>query len=225
VVVAIDGPAGAGKSTLARMLAKSLGFFLLDTGALYRVMALHLSRLGVNPDAEVIEDNALTSLNVRVEPEVAGMKLFLDHEEVSSLIRDEQVGNLASRFSARPEVRRALLDLQRSVGARADLVAEGRDMGTVVFPDARVKFFLTADPEQRAQRRYRELLERGQEVDWQDVREEMRARDQRDESRREAPLFPAKDAVVVDTTGLSPDMVLKLMLEHIRSCFGSLTPD
>jgi len=217
VVIAIDGPAGAGKSTIARMLAKNLGFFLLDTGALYRVVALHLSRLGIDPDAEAVPDQALASLHVRIEPELADMRVFLDHEDVSSLIREEQIGNLASRFSVRPEVRRALLELQRSVGASANLVAEGRDMGTVVFPHAQVKFFLTADPEQRAQRRYQELLERGQVVAWQEVRDEMRARDQRDESRKEAPLFPAADAVVVDTTGVSPDLVLQSMLDHIKS--------
>jgi cytidylate kinase len=180
-------------------------------------MALHLERQGITPAIEVIAESALTSLDLRMQPEIAGMKLFLGEEEVSTLIREEQTGNLASLFSAKPEVRRALLGLQRSVGERLDLVAEGRDMGTVVFPDAQVKFFLTAELDQRSQRRYLELCQRGEKVSSDAVRDEMRARDHRDASRKESPLVPAPDAIIIDTTGLAPDEVLEAMLKHIAS--------
>ncbi len=221
IVIAIDGPAGAGKSTVAKLLAKRLGFFLLDTGALYRVMALHLSRLGISPGKEQIGEDVLTSLDVRIEPHVAGMKLFLDGEDVSQTIRQEKTGNLASRFSTKPEVRKALLGMQRSLGERMNLVAEGRDMGTVVFPHAPVKFFMTADLDLRSQRRYAELVESGHEVRLVDVLEEMRARDDRDVSRKEAPLVRASDAMVVDTTNLSPQQVLEIMMKHIENRLGS----
>jgi cytidylate kinase len=215
IVIAIDGPAGAGKSTTAKLLAQRLDFFLLDTGALYRVMALHLERLGVSPDAEEVAAHALESLDLRIEPHIAGMKLFLGGEDVSQIIREEKTGNLASRFSAKPEVRRALLGLQRSLGERMNLVAEGRDMGTVVFPVAALKFFVTADLAQRAERRYAELLRREQKANLSEVLAEMRARDDRDESRAESPLVQAPDAIVVDTTSLSPHQVLEIMMNHI----------
>lgn len=215
-MIAIDGPAGAGKSTLAKLLAKRLGFCLLDTGALYRVMALHLGRLGISAETKEIQEAALAALNMRIEPNPEGMKLFLGNEDVSQLIRNEETGNLASRFSARPEVRKALLGVQRSLGERMNLVAEGRDMGTIVFPDAPVKFFMVADLNQRAKRRYDELEANGHKVLLADVLQEMRARDDRDESRSEAPLVKAPDAIVVDTTSLSREQVLEIMMNHIE---------
>jgi len=215
VIVAIDGPAGAGKSTMARLLARRLGFFLLDTGALYRAVALSLMRLGITPNSAALPENALASLGLRVEPALASMRVFLGNEDVSDAIRDESVGSAASKFSTRPEVRRALLALQRAAAERGSVVAEGRDMGTVVFPDAEVKFFLTADLSERAKRRHQELCERERDASLSEVRDDMIARDRRDASRHEAPLVCAADAQVVDTTGLTPEQVLEVMMAHM----------
>ncbi|MEJ2716699.1 MAG: (d)CMP kinase, partial [Deltaproteobacteria bacterium] len=190
-------------------------FFLLDSGALYRSMALHLTRLRIEPEGDPIPESALKSLNLVVEPAIASMKLFLDGADVGRIIRQEQVGEAASRFSARPEVRRALLDLQRSIGAKGRVVAEGRDMGTVVFPHADVKFFLTADLEERSARRYRELVREGAKPRVAEVRSEMSIRDRRDESRAESPLTRASDALVLDTTDHDPDEVLRRMIAHV----------
>ncbi len=216
VVIAIDGPAGAGKSTVARLLAQRLGFRLLDTGAIYRVMALHLLRHGIELAAEHIPDNALTSLNLRMEPDAGAMKLFLGTEDVTNLIRDEQIGAAASVFSTKLRVRQALLGLQRSTRERWNLVAEGRDMGTVVFPDAAVKFFVTAALEVRSERRYQELQERGEDVEASEVLAEIRARDHRDESRDVSPLVRAPDAIFIDTTNLARELVVDAMMTYIN---------
>jgi len=216
LVIAIDGPAGAGKSTVARSLAQRLGFQLLDTGALYRVMALHLLRHGIAPEAEHVPQSAVTSLDLRIEADAGSMKLFLGAEEVTHLIRDERTGAAASVFSTKIVVRRALLGLQRSARERWNIVAEGRDMGTVVFPDAAVKFFVTADLAVRSRRRYLELLERGEDVESPEVLAEMRARDHRDESRAVSPLVKAPDAICIDTTNLAQGEVVDEMMSHIE---------
>jgi len=215
MVIALDGPAGAGKSTMAKLLAERLGFLVLDSGALYRAVALHLKRLGVDPQKGDAPAWALRSLDLRVEPEVGAMKVFLGGDDVSALIRDEQIGSLASKFSAKPEVRLALLTVQRAIGGQARIIAEGRDMGTVVFPNAQVKFFLTADLEVRSSRRYQELLDRGDDPHRLEVLEEMKVRDDRDASRTEAPLVRAPDAIVLDTTDLTPEEVLQRMIAQI----------
>ncbi len=214
-VIAIDGPAGSGKSTTARLLAERLGFVLLDTGALYRAMALHLINHGITPDDDHVPEDVLSSIDLRVEPLVASMKVFVDGKDVAKAIREERIGVAASRFSARPEVRRALLPLQRAVAAKGRVVAEGRDMGTVVFPEAEVKFFLTAGLEERSRRRHRELLERNEESNLSEVRDLIRARDDRDQSRAEAPLIPAQDALIVDTTLLKPEEVVDRMMKVV----------
>ena len=184
-IITIDGPAGSGKSTVAGMLADCLGFVLLETGGLYRVMALHLSRNGLNPDSGPIPADVLASLEITVVPQVGSMSIFLGDEDVTVAIRDEKIGRDASRFSVKPEVRKALLGLQRSVAKHGNMVAEGRDMGTVVYPEAQVKFFLTANLEERAGRRFRELVDRGEQVELSTVISEMRVRDERDRSRSE----------------------------------------
>jgi cytidylate kinase len=214
-VIAIDGPAGSGKSTAARILAERLGFFLLDSGALYRVLALHLKRLGVPDDGRTIPSTSLGSLALRIEPLVGAMRLFLHDEDVTTSIRTEEIGVAASRYSSRPEVRQALIGLQRGAAAKWSLVAEGRDMGTVVFPDATVKFFLTAGLAVRAQRRYLELLERGATPRIEEVRTEMKDRDTRDRTRQEAPLIQASDAIHVDTGEMDVAQVVERMMYHV----------
>jgi CMP/dCMP kinase len=217
VVITIDGPAAAGKSTVARLLARRLAFLLLDSGALYRGLALHLERRNVSPDNGMVPDEALRSLDLSIQPEVASMRVLLDREDVTDALRGEALGLAASRFSMQPAVRHALLSLQRDAGLRWNLVAEGRDMGTVVFPEATAKFFLRANLEERARRRYQELLDKGERPDFHHVLAEMRERDERDETRAIAPLIQAADAIAMDATVLSPEAVVDLMLAEIAS--------
>lgn len=216
-IITIDGPAGAGKSTVARLLAEKLGFLLLDTGALYRALALHLTRLRFTPEDSPIPADALRNQNMRlrVKPDVAAMRVFLGEEEVTQTIRSDWVAVAASGFSAKPEVRKALLQIQRSTAERGNVVAEGRDMGTVVFPAAPVKFFLTASLEERSRRRHKELVERGDQLDPSAVKADMRTRDERDRTRVQSPLVKAADAIEVDCTALDPDRVIDLMMKHI----------
>lgn len=216
MVIAIDGPAAAGKSTVARLLAQRLGFVLLDSGALYRGLALHLERQGVSPDNGMVPESALKALDLAIQPGLASMRVLLDGADVTDVLRGEALGLAASRFSTQVAVRRALLALQRDAGLKWNLVAEGRDMGTVVFPDARAKFFLRANLEERARRRFKELSDRGDSPHFEQVLEEMRERDQRDESRAVAPLIQAPDAIAVDATAVSPDEVVALLLAVIE---------
>jgi cytidylate kinase len=200
---------------MARLLAQRMGYLFLDSGALYRCMALHLARRGIQPGGDTALKDALDALDLRAAPEVGFMRVFLGEEDVTALIRAEQVGAMASAFSAIPEVRAALLDVQRSLGAAGGVVAEGRDMGTVVFPDAEVKFFLTARLGTRAARRRQELMDRNEDRPLEQVLDDMDARDRRDATRSAAPLTPAADAVVVDATGLGIPEVLEILLKEI----------
>jgi CMP/dCMP kinase len=221
-VVAIDGPAGAGKSTVARRLAARLGFTLVDTGALYRSVALAALRVGVAWDDEdgvtAVAQRIVASRGLELLPDKEkGVRVRLDDEEVSDAIRVANMGMGASRVSAIAGVREALFQLQRLAGEQGGVVLEGRDIGTVVFPDAEVKFFLTASPEVRARRRYDELIERGQRVDYDATLEEVRARDQQDTTRLIAPLRQAEDATLIDSSTRAIDDVVEEMAQRVHA--------
>jgi cytidylate kinase len=218
--IAIDGPAGAGKSTIARMLAERLGVPYLDTGAMYRAAALLALRAGlVAPFADGDGDRIselLSRHRLELRPECGTTRLLLDGEDVSREIRSPECSSLSSQVAALPAVRQALVALQRRLG-RAGGVMEGRDIGTVVLPDADLKVFLTATPEERAQRRYQEMLAQGIETTYAQVLQEQRDRDQRDRLRADSPLQVAEDAVVVDTTGNDPDQVVTEVMKELTS--------
>jgi cytidylate kinase len=221
-VVAIDGPAGAGKSTVARRLAARLGFTLVDTGALYRAVALASRRAGVAWDDEhAVVDVAARIVAARaleLLPDAEkGVRVLLDGEDVSDAIRAADMGMGASRVSAIGGVRDALLSLQRQAGEHGGVVLEGRDIGTVVFPDAEVKFFLTASPDVRAKRRYDELVARGERVDYEATLEEVRARDRQDTMRSIAPLRQANDASLIDSSGRGIDELVDEMARKVSS--------
>jgi CMP/dCMP kinase len=230
-IVTIDGPAGAGKSTVARALARRLGFTYLDTGAIYRAVALAASRSATL--GGLIEEKALDRLEERAGEALgalaaaldvrftdAGTRVWLGDEDVSVAIRTSKISQQASSVSAIPAVRAGVLDLQRRLAGEGGVVAEGRDLGTVVFPDAEVKIFLTADLESRAGRRALELRGRGEEADVAEVLREIELRDRRDSERKAAPLRRPEGAVEVDTSGLSIDAVVDRLAEVVsgRQC-------
>ncbi len=224
IVVAIDGPAGAGKSSAAKELARRLDYRLLDTGALYRAVALLARRRGI--DWEDADGAAELARELDVEFRLDGdvNRVRVDGEDVSAAIRTAEVSEGSSRVSAHPQVREALLDLQRRLAREGGVVAEGRDVGTVVFPDAAAKFFLTADPEVRARRRFEEIAAFGQSADFEATRDELKRRDARDTSRAAAPLIQAPDAICVDSTDLELDAVVDRMLSEVRAREGGRGP-
>lgn len=221
--VAIDGPAGAGKSTVAKRLAERLGFLHVDTGALYRTVALAARRAGAawddEPAVAAVAEAVVAERRIRMEkPEGSGaMRVILDGEDVSSLIRTPDMSAGASRVSAIAAVRGALLDLQRQAGAEGGVVLEGRDIGTVVFPDAEVKLFLTATPEERARRRHEELVEKGVATTYEATLQDQLARDKADTERPVAPLRRADDAVLIDSTGRDIDAVIEEMVRVVEA--------
>ena len=215
-VVAIDGPSGSGKGSLARNIARELGFHLLDSGAIYRLVALKALRQGVDLDDEEAVLAELDAFDIRFE---AGEELsvpYLDGENVADELRQESSGEAASRVARHPRVREHLLALQRSFFRPPGLVADGRDMGTVVFPDARFKFFLYASVEIRAQRRYKQLINMGLSANIAHLQADLAERDERDSKRSASPLRPAEDALVVDSSLLDLSQVTEIVLEHIR---------
>lgn len=203
VNIAIDGPAGAGKSTIARAVAERLGFVYVDTGAMYRALALHFLRLGLSPQDEAAVAAACRDADIVIRYEDGSQQVILNGENVSGLIRTEEVGNMASAASVYPAVRAHLLELQRSLAASTNVIMDGRDIGTCILPDADVKIFLTASVRIRALRRFKELEEKGIMCNLQEIEQDIRERDERDSTRAIAPLKQAGDAVLVDGSGMT----------------------
>src|SRR3989441_3246414 len=223
MIIAIDGPSAAGKSTLGRMLARELGLLYLDTGSMYRAVALAVLESSVN----ATDDIAVGSLASRVDIDLAGdpdsLRVTLDGQDVTEQIRSEEVTHMSSVVSTIPAVRRAMVERQRGMGRRG-AVLNGRDIGTVVFPDADVKFFLTASPEARAQRRFTEGQKQDSKISFEETFADMTERDRRDTARADSPLLKADDAVLIDSSGLSIDEVFAKMMEAIRKKSGGRPP-
>lgn len=215
--IAIDGPSGAGKSTLARRLAQELGFLYVDTGAIYRTVGLAVCRRGIDPADEAAVAGLLESLSVSMSYGEDGLQhMLLNGEDVTDAIRQNEISAYASKVSPIPAVREFLLEMQRQLAREYDVIMDGRDIGTVVLPQADLKIFLTAAAEDRAERRYLELLERGQQADREQVLRDVLERDHRDSSRAIAPLRQAEDAILADTTGLGLEESFRLLLELIE---------
>jgi cytidylate kinase len=217
-IITIDGPSGSGKGTVAGLLAERLGWRVLDSGALYRLVGLSTERAGIGFEDEAKIADIARNMNVQFE----SGRVLMDGEDVSLAIRSETAGNNASRVAALPAVRQALLEWQRKQASDPGLVADGRDMGTVVFPDAPVKIFLDASAEERAKRRYKQLMEKGLTANLDTLTAEIRERDERDRNRAVAPLRPAEDALVIDSTDLSIKAVLNQILEQATKVFPDL---
>ena len=215
-VVTIDGPAGAGKSTTARAVAERLGFLYVDTGALYRALALKVQRGGVPPDDLAAVDRCVRETRITLSGAPREVHVWLDGAEVGDAIRTPEVSELASRLAAQAPVRRRLVEVQRALAEKGPLVAEGRDLGTVVYPDAAVKIYLDADLEARARRRARELERLGMAVPVDQVRAELQRRDERDQSRAESPLAIPAGARVVNTSSLTIEEQIEQVLKAIR---------
>ncbi len=216
VAVAIDGPSGAGKSTIARILATDLGFVYVDTGALYRAVGLAMLSRGIDPHDEAAVTPLLSELQVSLGYVDGAQRVFLNGEDVSDRIRTPEVSMAASAVSALPPVRRFLFDLQQDTARRQNVIMDGRDIGTVVLPFAKVKVFLTASAEDRAQRRFEELQQKGVATTYDEVLRDMKERDHNDSHRVAAPLRPAEDAVLVDTSGNTLEQSVALLKALVK---------
>jgi cytidylate kinase len=217
VIIAIDGPSGAGKSTLAKHLAKELKFVYLDTGAMYRALALKVLRQGIDLADDARLEELIAGTAIDLEETNGKLAVLLDGVDVAGEIRTPEVSQMASKVSALRIVRARMLELQREMGRRGSVVAEGRDIGTVIFPDAEVKIFLDASAGERARRRYNELKGAGRAVDYEETLREIEERDKRDSERDLAPLRKAEDAVMMDSSNDTADDVAAKVLSHIRN--------
>lgn len=216
--VAIDGPASSGKSTLAREVAKRLGFAFVDTGSLYRAVALTIDRAGAGelPEEDPLFAAALKGTAVTIEPTPSGVRVFLSGEDVTALLREERLGRIASRVSSFPSVRKALFDLQRTLALAGKIVMDGRDIGSVILPEARLKIFLVADPEVRAKRRLLDLERTGQKASFDTVLSDINERDDRDRNRKIAPLVQAPGAILLDTSSMTVIEAVDWIVAHYR---------
>jgi cytidylate kinase len=215
--IALDGPAGSGKSTVAKVLAKDYNILYLDTGAMYRACGLKALRVGVNPKDGAAVEKMLPELNVKVEYRDGKQHTILDGEDVSSAIRENAVSMAASDISAHPCVRVKMVDMQREIAKSMSCVLDGRDIGSTVLPNANFKFFITADSKVRATRRFKELEQRGEIVDFDKLHAEIVARDKQDSEREFSPLVCAEDAIVVDTSNMNVDEVIAVIKGHIQA--------
>ena len=207
--IAIDGPAGAGKSTIAKLVAKEKGYIYVDTGAMYRGLAIHFLKKGIQPDEKEKIIDACKDADVSIGYEDGAQQIYLNGENITSMLREEAGGNMASISSAVPEVRAKLLDLQRNLAKEKDVVMDGRDIGTHVLPNADVKIYLTASVECRANRRFKELTEKGIACNYDEIAQDIQERDTRDMNREIAPLKKADDAVLVDSSDMTIEEVVK----------------
>jgi len=216
-IITIDGPSGGGKSTVSQMLATSLGYTYLDTGAMYRAVGIKIVRSGIDENNQEELKRLLAAIDLRLTTDATGTKVYIDGDDVSEAIRTAEMGMVASRVSAIPAVRSTLTALQQKMGQQGAIVAEGRDMGTVVFPNAPHKFYLDATAEERARRRHLQLQEKGETSDYQELLQQIIKRDHDDSSRALAPLKPADDAIIIDSSTMDAEAVVRFMLERINA--------
>lgn len=215
--IAIDGPAGAGKSTIAKLLAKKMNYIYVDTGAMYRAMAVHFSKNGINPDDESAIDNAVKDVDINIVYSEGVQQVILNGENVTGLLRTEETGRMASNTSKYSSVRTKLVDLQRELARKTDVIMDGRDIGTVVLPDAFCKIYLTASSDARAQRRYNELVEKGEKCNYDEIKADIESRDYQDMHREISPLKQADDAVLVDTSDMNIEQVVDELTKIINA--------
>ena len=213
--IAIDGPAGAGKSTIAKLISREMGYIYVDTGAMYRAMAVYFSKNKVNPEDESAINEAVKNVDIKIEYQNGEQQVILNGENVTGLLRTEETGNMASKTSKYKEVRSKLVELQRELAKTTDVVMDGRDIGTTVLPDAFVKIYLTASSDARAKRRYDELVAKGEQCDLSAIKEDIEKRDYQDMHREISPLKQAEDAVLLDTSDMNIEQVVAAMRDII----------